>query len=173
MMHNPLAKLTVPLIQAMLNEPRHFVRQSYPRAKEENENRIPLLFTYYDKDKDMERHRAHYHFAQLKKDHAAFLYDSDNAAHRERLLKAAAQPLPYACYVNLLPKEWSPPLYLRNQIDAYMLHHLKYHTKEKAQSTSIHLKDRFGKLFLVLRWKGNRAEVPLEEIENFRVCVTT
>jgi hypothetical protein len=171
-MHNPFASITIELMEAMLKEPKLFVREHYSRGIENvNEAQtIPLLFTYYNKERDMERHRAHYHLAQLKKDKYAFLYDSENTEHKERLLRAAAQPMPYKCYVNLLMKKWSPPATLRTQLTQYMLHKFADWNHPK---TNIQLKDRFGKLFLILSWDLSRVEVPLEEIESFVPCVTT
>ncbi|WP_407523617.1 hypothetical protein PDL71_17510 [Lacibacter sp. MH-610] len=171
-MQNPFALLTVELMEAMLKEPKLFVRELYARGKRSatGDQTIPLLFTYYNKERDMERHRADYHYAQLKKDNYAFLYDSENPEHRERLLKAAAQPLPYQCYVNLLMKKWNPPLSLRRQLNTYMLNNFKDWNNHK---TNIQLKDRFGKLFLIVSWEMNRVEIPLEEIENFTPCVMT
>lgn len=157
-------------MEAMLKEPKLFVREHYMRAKDDEKAFIPILFTYYNKERDMERHRADYHYAQLKKDNYAFLYDSENPEHKERLLKAAAQPLPYQCYVNLLLKKWSPPLLLRRQLNKYMLQNFKDWNNHK---TNIQLKDRFGKLFLIASWELNRVEIPLEEIENSAPCVTT
>lgn len=171
-MHNPFALLTVELMEAMLKEPKLFVREYYARGimNMHNEQTIPLLFTYYNKERDMERHRADYHFAQLKNDKYAFLYDSENAQHKERLLKAAARPAPYQCYINLLMKKWSPPVTVRKQITQYMLHKFADWNHHK---TNIQLKDRFGKLFLILSWDLSRVEVPLEEIESFVPCVMT
>lgn len=169
-MHNPFVLLTVELMNAMLKEPKLFVREHYMRAKDDEKAFIPILFTYYNKERDMERHRADYHYAQLKKDNYAFLYDSENPEHKERLLKAAAQPLPYQCYVNLLMKKWSPPLLLRRQLNKYMLQNFKDWNNHKI---NIQLKDRFGKLFLIVSWELNRVEIPLEEIENSAPCVTT
>ena len=169
-MHNPFAILTVELMEAMLKEPKLFVREYYKRGNDDNNNFIPILFTYYNKDRDMERHRADYHYTQLKKDKYAFLYDSENPEHKERLLKAATQPLPYQCYVNLLMKKWSPPLSLRQQLNKYILKNFNDWNNHK---TNIQLKDRFGKLFLIVSWELNRVEIPLEEIENFKPCVTT
>lgn len=169
-MHNPFALLTVELMEAMLKEPKLFVREYYKRAKDDKNALIPILFTYYNKERDMERHRAEYHYAQLKKDKYVFLYDSEEPEHQERLLKAASQPLPYECYVNLLIKKWNPPLLLRRQLNKYMLQNFKDWNNHK---TNIQLKDRFGKLFLIASWDLSRVEIPLEEIENSAPCVTT
>jgi hypothetical protein len=174
-MHNPLALLTTPLMEAMLKEPKLFVREHYPRGFDhfDVQGTIPLLFTYYEKTKDVEYNRAHFHFRQLKEDAYAFIYDSENPLHRERLLKAASQPSPYKCYTNLLLAEWKAPAYLRTKMHNYMLHHLSWWNYNKTNSLHVHLKDRYGKLFLQMSWKGNHAEVLLDDIENFSPCATT
>lgn len=170
-MHNPFALLTTELMEAMLQEPKFFVRELYIRGQGtgSNKNIVPFLFTYYHKDSDVENHRAQYHFSQLKNDKYAFLYDSERPFHKERLLIAASQPSPYKCYVNLLLKKWKPPLVVRQQLHIYMQRRFKNWNNHQ---TNVQLKDRFGKLFLILSWELNQVEVPLEEIEKTGLCAT-
>ena len=54
-----------------------------------------------------------------------------------------------------------------------MQQHFPWWNYNKTQQLHIHLKDKYGKLFLQLSWKANRAEVLLEEIENVTICATT
>ena len=174
-MHNPFALISPRLMEAMLQEPTFFVREYYPRGHDhfDEPGTIPLLLTYYQKDKDTEYTRALFHYRQLKADRFAFLFNSEVPDHQQRLLTAATQPQPCKIYINLLPAPWAPPHWLRTNIHAYMQHNLSWWNYSKSNSLHIHLNDRYGKLFLLLGWKGNSAEVPLEEIENFRPCVTT
>lgn len=174
-MHNPLALLSPQLMRAMMKEPKLFVREYYQRGHVhfDASGTIPLLLTYYEKEKDVEYNRAHFHMQQLQEDRYAFLYDSENMQHQKRLLLAAAQPSPYKIYTNVLVAEWKAPPFLRTKIHTYMQHHFSWWNYTKTNSLHIHLKDRYGKLFLQLSWKGNHAEVLLDEIENFRLCVTT
>lgn len=174
-MHNPFSLISVQLMEAMLKEPTFFVREYYYRGFDhfDDPGKIPLLLTYYQKEKDTEYTRAFFHHRQIAADHYAFLYDTEIPEHRERLLTAATQPSPYKIYINLLPAPWAPPHWLRNRIHEYMQHHLNWWNYNKTNSLHIHLNDRYGKLFLLLSWKGNSTEVLLEEIENFRACATT
>lgn len=174
-MHNPLAQLTPPLLEAMLKEPKLFVREYYPRGHDhfEEPGTVPLLLTYYEKETAIDYNRAHFHIGQLQEDRYAFLYDGENAAHQKRLFTAATQPPPYKIYMNLLTTEWKPPSYLRTKIHHYMQTHLSWWNYSKTNSLHIHLKDRYGRLFLQLSWKGNRTEVLLDDVENLSVCATT
>jgi len=117
--------------------------------------------------------RAFFHYRQVQQNHYSYLYDSENAEHRQRLWIAATQPPPCKVYINLLPAPWAPPNELRAAIHAYMKEHFRWWNYNQAHSLHIQLNDRYGKMFLLLSWKGKSAEVPLEEIELFRPCATT
>lgn len=162
-------------MEAMFKDSKLFVREYYPRGHDhfDEPGTVPLLLTYYEKDTPIEYNRAHFHIRQLQEDRYAFLYDSENAEHQKRLVTAATQPPPYKIYINLLTAEWKAPSYLRSKIHSYMQCHFSWWHYNKTNSLHIHLKDRYGKLFLLLSWKGNSAEVLLDEVENFSVCATT
>lgn len=166
-MHNPFIPLSDKILEALMQEPMLFVREAYPRgnASYGNHEHTCLLLTYYDKRNDLERNRALFHVQQLKHDRMVFLYDSENEEHRSRLYKAAMQPPPFKVYINILETEWRPETSLRNQIHAYVSNHLKRDNNHQIKKLHIQLKDRYGKLFLVLTWKGNRTEVLLDTIE--------
>lgn len=174
-MYNPLAAISDQLIEVMLQSPKLFVREYYPRglAFEDAPGTIPLLLTYYEKDQPTEVSRAHFHFKQLEQDRYRFLYDSENVAHQARLRRATHCGTTYKIFINLLPHQWEPPDFLKKKIHTYMQHHLPWWNYSKSNSLHVHLRDRYGKLFLELSWKANQAEVLLDEVENFRPCVTT
>lgn len=174
-MYNPLAEMSAPLMKAMLASPKLFVREYYPRGFTPTcePGTIPLLFTYYEKDNSIEVNRSKIHLAQIMEDPYAFLYDSTVEEHQNRLLKACNPSEKYKIYVNLLYKHWEPPHWLRKKIHEYMLLHFEWWNYTKNHKLHIHLKDRYGKLYLHLSWKANRAELLLDEIENFVPCVTT
>ena len=168
-MYNPLAKLTPALLEAMLATPKLFVRQSYARGIPitDDPNSIALLFTYYEKDDPIEKNRANIHLAQLQKDPYCFLYDSEDPTHHERLQLAAAATAPYLVYTNLLYQQWKAPPWLRKKIHDYMLQDYPWWNYGKTNQLHIHLKDRYGFLYLQLSWKAHKAEVLLEEVEGF------
>lgn len=174
-MYNPLAEISQPLMKAMLASPKLFVREYYPRGLGplDGTDTIPLLFTYYEKENSIEVNRAKIHLAQAAADPYRFLYDSDIAAHHARLIKAGTPSAKYKIFINLLYNNWEPPHWLRKKIHAYMLLHFDWWNYNKTYRLHIHLKDRYGKLYLHLSWKANRAELALEEIENFIPCATT
>ncbi len=174
-MYNPLALISVPLIEAITKSPKIFVREYYKRGKPADTatNVLPLLLTCYDKENDVEHSRAYFHLKQLGKESYARLYDSEIKEDREKLLIAALQPCGYKIFINMLPCKWIAPAFLRNKIHEYMQTNLPWWNYNKTNQLHIHLKDRYGKLYLQLSWKANKAEVILEEIENFKVCATT
>lgn len=174
-MYNPLALLTPPLVSVLIKSPKLFVREYYKRGLPADSSKIvlPFLLTCYDKENDVEQSRALFHFKQLEGKRYACLYDSENKEDCRKLLVAASQPEGYAVFINMLTVKWVPPFFLRNKIHTYMQHHLPWWNYNKINQLHIHLKDRYGKLYIQLSWKANKAEVILEEIENSTVCATT
>ncbi len=174
-MYNPLAMISAPLLESIIKSPKIFVREYYKRGMPTNTvtKVLPLLLTCYDKENDVEHSRAHFHLKQLGEGRYAYLYDSEIKEDRGKLFIAASQPAGYCIFINMLPTKWIPPTFLRNKIHEYMQNNLPWWNYNKTNQLHIHLKDRYGKLFLQLSWKANKAEVVLEEIENFTVCVTT
>jgi hypothetical protein len=168
-MYNPLVKLTPALLEGMLATPKLFVRQTYARgiAVMDAPNSISLLFTYYEKEDPIEKNRAGIHIAQLQKDPYCFLYDSENITHRERLQLAATAGTPYLVYTNLLYQQWKAPPWLRKKIHTYMLQDYPWWNYGKTNQLHIHPKDRYGLLYLQLSWKGHKADVLLDEVEEF------
>jgi hypothetical protein len=166
--YNPLALISPQLIKAMINEPKYFVRQYYTRGQNRSGN-IPLLLTYYEQANHYEANRAQFHMQQIQHDKYRFLYDSKNPQHVQRLLAAATQPQGYAVYTNLLPKAWKPPASLRNKLHLYMQHTKPWWNYKQAPQLHIHLKDRYGKLYLLLNWQNHRADVLLNDVENFKL----
>ena len=151
----------------MTKEPKLFVRQYYAGGLDhfDEPGTVPLLLTYYYKDNHIDVNRAGFHIKQLETDKYRFLYDSENPEHLQKLIAAAQQPPGYKIYINLLPKEWIPPDSLKRKIHHYMLHNLPWWNYNKTNQLHIHLTDRYGKLYLQLSWKGNKADVLLEEID--------
>jgi len=145
---------------------RYFVRQSYPRGRDHFDEIIKavLLLTYYYED-DIETTRAEMHVSLLKNDPYRFLYDARHPNHRERLLKAAAQPAGYKIYINLLPAKWKAPAFLRDKIAQYIAEAMPEWRVNRYSNLDITLQERFGNLYLDLHWKGRKATVQLDAID--------
>lgn len=172
-MHNPYTILTPELLQAMLRQPMYFIRQSYARGKDLfDEQTIPLLLTHYGHD-ETDKERAERHIRLLGKDPYRFLYDSLNPEHAGKLKRAAARPSGFRIYVNLLPKKWEAPDYLKIRISRYVKEKLPWWNYSPSDKLKVTLKERYGHLFIALLWRGQQTEVLLEDIENDSVCVTT
>lgn len=138
----------------------------------EDKKTVPLLFTHYARH-EVDIERAHRHMRLLLKDKFRFLYDSTNTEHLQKLQLAASQPEGYHIYINLLPKMWKPGDTLKRKLSGFMTHKLPWWQYSPADKLNVTLKERYGKLYLALLWKGQQTEVILEEIENFSLCATT
>ncbi|HMO34093.1 MAG TPA: hypothetical protein PKE07_13950 [Lacibacter sp.] len=173
-LHNPYTLVTVPVMQALLRQPVWLVRQHYPRGLVTGDapGTHSLLLTYYDGTNHLDIHRSRFHYEQLHHDRYGFRYDGSNQLHRDRLLLAAQQLPGYKVYINLLNGPWLPPATLRQQLHQYLQQELPAWQYTPQQPLQVRLLDRYGKLFLHLRWKGHQTEVPLEAVETVRPCAT-
>ena len=173
-MYNPYTLLTREILDAMLRQPMYFVRQYYDRGLNDfgKKEMVPLLFTHYAHH-ETGKERAERHMRLLMKDSYRFLYDSTIPSQLEKLKLGATQPAGYRVYVNLLPREWKANDGLKRKINTYMLHKLPWWHYSPADKLKVTLKDRYGRLYLGLLWKGQQTEVDLEEIENLSLCATT
>lgn len=170
-MYNPYSILTTELLEAMLHQPMYFVRQYFERGKN-NDNTIPLLFTHYIHH-ETDKERAERHMRLLWKDPYRFLYNSTIPGHIEKLSIAAMQPEGYKIFINLLPQEWKASDSLKKKINSFVLHKLSCWNYSPPDKLRVIMKERFGRLYIGLLWKGQQTEVDLEEIEKFNLCVTT
>ena len=166
-MYNPYALLTVPLMQSLMKSNRYFVRQSYTRGRDHFDEQVKgvFLLTYYYDD-DIETTRAEMHVSLLKEDPYRLLYDARLPEHRDRLLKAASQPVGYKVYINLLPAKWKAPAFLREKIAHYIAETLPEWKVNRYSNLDITLQERFGNLYLDLHWKGRKATVQLDAVDH-------
>lgn len=166
-MLNPYVLLTPELLNAMLKQPLYFVRQYYQRGENnfDNTNKIPILLTHYSHH-EIDSERAKRHMRLLWNDRLRFLYDSNNNEHLEKLKIAATQPRGYKIYTNVLVKDWVSPKHIKSKLYYYLTKTLHVDSKLTNENVRIHLKDLFGKLYLIVSWKGTKVEVLLDEIEN-------
>jgi hypothetical protein len=170
-MHNPYVLLNTELLQAMLRQPLYFVRQQYPRGQS-GAAQLPVLLIHYPRT-GPGRERAERHMRLLGHDRYRFLYDSTVPEHREKLERAAAQPAGYHVYINLLTKKWKANDQLKNKISRYLLQHFPAWQYNHKDQLKVVLKERYGRLYLALLWKGQQTEVDLAEIEASAACATT
>ncbi len=173
-MLNPYTLLTRPILDAMLRQPMYFVRQRYPRGASpfDDEKTIPLLLTHYAHH-ETDHERVQRHMRLLMTDPYRCVYNSMEAAHLDKLRKAASQPSGYRVYINLLPSKWKAGDGLKRKINQYLVNKLPWWHYSPADKLKVTLKERYGELYLALLWKGQQTEVILSEIENFRLCATT
>lgn len=173
-MLNPYILLTPALLEAMTRQRIYFIRQQWPRGKGpyEDDSTTCFLFTHYVHH-EIDTERVQRHMRLLFNDPYRCLYDSQNPEHMDKLRIAASQPEGYRIYINLMVKKWKATDALKRKISAYVASRLSWWKYNPADKLKVTLKERYGSLYLALLWKGQQTEVHLEEIENFRPCVTT
>lgn len=158
------ALLTPPLLVAMTKQPMYFVRQYYPDGEGwRDDERTPLLFTHYTAH-ETDRERAERHMRLLFHDKYRFLYYSNNPEHMDRLLKAAHQPEGYRIHVNLLDRKWKPSQLIKKRINEYIERELRWWKYQPNDSVKVTLKDRYGKIYLAIKWKEFQVEVGYNEV---------
>ncbi|ASZ13712.1 hypothetical protein KTO58_05655 [Chitinophaga pendula] len=167
-MHNPLAKLSIKLLDAILQD-RYlfFVRQAYTRAIDPMDQSIKgaFLFTHY-----RERRDAEAHLSALYNDSYSKLYDCTQTEDRLNLNRAAQQPLGYLIYAAILnAKKWEPPLSLTPKIKSYIRKNTSWEL-DRGETLKIELALQFGELYLKFRHGQNEEmKIALYEIERIYI----
>lgn len=164
-MLNPYILLTPALLDAMIRQPRFFVRQYYYRGCAPGTSQIPLLFSHYSQV-GIDKERAFRHFELMKDDKYRYVYDTTNPKDLLNLKNASRQPAHYKIFTNLLVQRWQPPKTIRTKVYAYLKEKFQVESMLGKESVRINLQDLFGKLYLRINWKGTSLEVLLDEIEN-------
>ncbi|WP_126244442.1 hypothetical protein [Chitinophaga rhizosphaerae] len=159
-MHNPLAILRPAVLEGLLAAGhRWFVRQQYPRGMHPSLKAAFLISAY----RNIGEARAH--FEAIADDPQRRVYDGNDAADRERLFAAAAQPDGYAIYVGLLAKrKWSPDPATGAAIKQYVRAHTNWKPDRK-ENLHVSLFIQFGELFLTLKTKQEEIKIPFSDIE--------
>jgi hypothetical protein len=170
-MLSPYALLSPQLLAAMLRQPMYFVRQCYPRGLnplEDAPHTQALLLTHYSQTA-ADKERADRHIRLLYNDRFRLLYNSSIPEQAEKLAIAAQQPAGYKVYVNLLPGDWQASSQLKARIDAYLATRFAAWSYQHGDKLNVVLRERYGQLYLGLLWKGQAAEIPLEEVEQMPI----
>ncbi|WP_341841778.1 hypothetical protein [Chitinophaga caseinilytica] len=159
-MHNPLAILRPAVLEGLLAAGhRWFVRQQYPRGMHPSLKAAFLISAY----RNIGEARAH--LEAIAADPQRRVYDGNDAADRERLFTAAAQPDGYAIYVSLLAKrKWSPDPATGAAIKQYVRAHTNWKPDRK-EDLHVSLFIQFGELFLNLKTKQEEIKIPFSDIE--------
>jgi hypothetical protein len=165
-MYNPFPLLTPGLLHDQLTKgKRWFVRQTFPRGAEPR-LAAAFLLRAYDAD---ELEQAGQHIAALTKDGNAFLYDSNDPAHLQKLETAAGQPFGYKIfYAAHKGVEWKPPPAYQEKMRHYLRrHHPAWRSQKEGDKIEIGLFEEFGRLFLKFSHAGEDDTIPFDLIENY------
>ena len=165
-MYNPFPLLTPGLLRDQIAKgKRWFVRQTFPRGIEPRLI-AAFLIRAYDTD---ERETAGRHMDMLTKDGNAFLYDSDNPDHLQKLTTAAGQPFGYKIfYAAHKGIEWKPPPAYQEKMRNYLRrHHPAWRAQKEGDKINIGLYEEFGRLFLKFSHAGEDDTIPFELIEQY------
>ncbi|HEU4608932.1 MAG TPA: hypothetical protein VFS31_12540 [Chitinophagaceae bacterium] len=169
-MFNPFPLLHRNMLKQLLEQGHtYFVRQHYPRGAvtAQQIERAFLIKGYMEQEKDL----ALLHIAQLKQDAYAKIYNAGLSADLEKLSIAAEQPAPYAVYycgkTGSLFQEWKPTPALaekiKNYIRAYYPH---WKSRDRSAKAEVILHEKYGHLFLKLRFEEEEEWIPFELVEN-------
>lgn len=163
-MYNPFLLLNERLLHDKLKEgKRYFVRQYYPRGMQPR-IRASFLFRAYEEE---EKEVAENHFAHIKSDKTAFLYDAKNAEDLGKLEVAAKQPIGYKIfYAGKKGIDWNPPREYQFKIRDYIkTKHPSWKTQKGGDKVQVGLYEEFGELFLKFSFDGEDDNVLLDEVE--------
>lgn len=161
-MHNPFGLLNLKLLHALMDAGnRYYVRQTYRRGLNPFDpvQKAAFLFTHY---RDLASAQMHYNFIAFDKNR--FLYDSDKPAHYAKLEIAAKQVPEYPVYTPLLEKPWEPSEKMSEMIRRYIGANLDW-MPAREETVKADLFNRFGQLFVNLKYKNLETRVPLDDIE--------
>jgi CRISPR/Cas system-associated protein Cas10 (large subunit of type III CRISPR-Cas system) len=163
-MHNPFVLLSAKLLDSLIKAGNtHFVRQTYPRGKNELHDhvRAAFLITHYTND-----YRAQTHYEVLANDPHRFLYTISDPEHLKKLNMAALQPLGYKIYSPLMQEPWKPSSEMTASIRKYISEKVNW-TPGRNNAVKADLFTQFGELFITLKYGNHEVKVKLEEIEKY------
>lgn len=161
--YNPLALLSLPLLEAMIkNGITYFVRQRFPDGlryfPSEELVGCYILTHYIDKGKALE------HMQAINADPGKRLYTVTEDQDLADLKKASSQPGGYKILTTLLnTKKWEPPRGFEESLRKY-LRHSGYWPKRTDELTAGPFFE-FGVLFLKVKWAGNEIRVPFTNVQ--------
>ena len=165
-MYNPFPLLNERLLNDKIKEgKRYFVRQFYRRGMQQR-MKAAFLFRAYEAE---EMEMAEKHMETLKHDKTAFLYDTTNPEHLEKLHIAAKQPFGYKIYyAGKKGIDWNPPREYQFKMKDYIrTNHPGWKTEKGGDKVQIGLYEEFGELFLKFSFEGEDDKIPFEEIEKY------
>src|SRR5687768_7876136 len=165
-MFNPFALLSKPLLYAFVQSgKKYFIRQDFKRASDhfhENVKRY-LIITHYT-----EKGHAEHHYGAISQDPYKFMYDWENADHREKLHIAAAQPSGYKIYSTVFNKDWEKHITnpLKQKLRNYVEGKLGWRPSV-AETIGFDVYVHYGELYARLKLRTQEVRVKLEEIETY------
>ena len=165
-MYNPFPLLDEKILADKIQEGKEFfVRQIYNRGLQKG-IRASFLFRAYDSS---ERTQALEHFAKIKNDPNAFLYEVNNPDHLEKLRIAAKQPFGFKIYyAGKKGLDWNPPTEYQEHMKRYIRKmHPEWRTKKGGDKIEIGLYEEYGSLFINLSYAGEEERIPFDEIEKY------
>ncbi len=170
-MINPFAPLSKALLDAIVSRgKKYFVRQSFPRGHDHFDEGINgyFIFTHYS-----DIAHAQHHMMAIGHDSYKYLYEWDNPEHQQKLYVAASQPAGYKVYSAVFIKDWEK-LVSGTRAKAKDFIETKVRWRPgRGDNVDISIYARYGELYARLKLRGQEVRVKLEEIENYKTCVTT
>ncbi len=165
-MYNPFPLLSRGLLKDQIDKgKRWFVRQTFARGMA-SRLKAAFLIRGYDAE---EKALAQEHLATLSRDGNAFLYDTAEPAHLEKLNVAASQPFGYKIfYAAKKGTNWKPPAVYVQKIRGYInRHHSNWRAQREGGEIEVGLYEVFGELFIKFNHGEEEDTIPFEMIEQY------
>lgn len=162
-MFNPFAPLTTELLHAFIKNGKHyFVRQSFPRGKNQLDKDVKgyFLFSHYDN-----LTTAQDHYGTISYDKYRFLYNWDDLSHRGKLEIAASGLRDYRNYAAVFKPGWDKhdATRIRDKLRMYIKKLGWNPHRDEGVLTNYEI--QFGELFIRIKHSGKEAKVKFEEVE--------
>jgi hypothetical protein len=162
-MFNPFYPFTTQLLDGFVKKgKKYFVRQTFHRAMDHFDEGIKgyFIFSHYDN-----LTTAMDHFGAIANDAYRFLYDWDNAEHREKLKIAASQPKEYKIFAGVFKQDWERQVTNRLKEKVRMYVSKLGWSPKPGEMVDTKYEIQFGELYMRLSYAGRQAKVKFEEIE--------
>lgn len=170
-MINPFAPFSKALLDAFVRRGnKYFVRQRFTRGRDHFDEGIKgyFIFTHY-----ADIAHAQHHMMAIGRDPYKYLYEWDNPEHQQKLNTAASQPNSYKVYSAVFIKDWEKLVSsMKEKAKDYIETKIIWRPG-RGDNVDIAIYVNYGELYAKLKLRGQEVRVKLEEIENYKTCVTT
>jgi hypothetical protein len=152
---------------------RYLVSQSYKRAFNHfaQEHKIDILLTDYDNPG-----AANIHLNAVKHDKYAAVLNLENQKHKQKLLEMLAPTSNYNLFWSVVKSSKELQQRINAKYKENMRRYIEKNTNWRiGRDTTLYpsVEVTFGELFIILKYSSQTLRIKFEEIEKYKLCVTT